>query len=69
MGAEREAAAMMLWDFGITGDPWGGWVLMGAATFAVWGLAVAGIVALFHGFGAGHRTTDKPEDRPDTPRV
>ncbi len=60
---------MMLWAFDINGGAWGGWVLMGVMTVAVWGLAVAGIVALFHGFGAGHRTTHQPKDRPDTPRV
>lgn len=60
---------MMLWDFGISGGAWGGWVLMGVTTVAVWGLAAAGIVALFHGLGTGHRTTRRPKDVPNAPRV
>jgi hypothetical protein len=60
---------MTLWDFDISGGAWGGWVFIGVTTIAVWGLAVAGIVALFRGFGARHRVSHQSKDRPDTPRV
>jgi hypothetical protein len=52
---------MMLWDFDISGSAWGGWVLLGVAMVVVWGLAVAVIVALFHGFGARHRRAHQPK--------
>jgi hypothetical protein len=52
---------MMLWDFDISGGPWGGWVLLGVAMVVVWGLAVAVIVALFHGFRRRHRGAHQPK--------
>jgi hypothetical protein len=56
---------MTLWDFDITGGAWHGWVLMGVVMVAVWGLAVTGIVVVFHGFGArNHQPKDRPDNSP-----